>query len=167
LRRRYWRAQCEDIEVKCVRKLAVFLLLGLAFMATPGGRSHAKSLPSAKTHAVRVVYHLDFDSKRTMTALHQVKNQLTDDPTARVVVVAIGESVPFMTRGSKTAGGYPFELMVEDLQEMGVRFEACGNTMTTLKIKSSQLDDGIVVVASGMAELARRQSRDGYAYIKP
>jgi intracellular sulfur oxidation DsrE/DsrF family protein len=57
--------------------------------------------------------------------------------------------------------------MVEDLQSKGVRFEACGNTMATLKIKPEQLDDGIVVVPSGMAELARLQAREGYVYIKP
>ncbi|MCW8807080.1 MAG: DsrE family protein [Rhodanobacter sp.] len=150
-----------------MRRLAVFLLLGLGAILMPGAGLHAGEAHPGEAAPVRVVYHLDADSKGTTTALHQIKNQLTADPTAQIVVVAIGESVPFMTRSSNTAGGYPFALMVEDLQQSGVHFEACGNTMTTLKIQRNQLDDGIVVVPSGMAELARRQSREGYAYIKP
>ena len=70
-------------------------------------------------------------------------------------------------KGAETAGGYPFELMVSDLQDRGVRFEACANTMATLKIKPSQLDDGVHVVPSGMAEIARLQAREGYVYIRP
>jgi intracellular sulfur oxidation DsrE/DsrF family protein len=166
LRNRHLHAQWLSGEVMSVRRLAAFLLLGLGATLAPGAGLHAENAHPGEA-AVRVVYHLDTGDKGTTTALHQIRNQLTADSTARIVVVAIGESVPFMTRNSKTAGGYPYALMVEDLQQSGVVFEACGNTMATLKIQAGQLDDGIVVVPSGMAELARLQSREGYAYIKP
>ncbi|MGN6237398.1 DsrE family protein [Dyella sp.] len=148
-------------------KLALTLLLGLCAACAPAASARAAETASTQSAPMRVVFHLDTDSKGTVTALHQVRNLLTADPTAKIVVVAVGESVRFLVRGSKTEGGYPFALMIEDLQQSGVRFEACNNTMTTLKISKNQLDDDIGVVPSGLAEVARLQSREGYAYIKP
>jgi intracellular sulfur oxidation DsrE/DsrF family protein len=150
-----------------MHKITLTLLLGLCAACAPAAASRAAETASTQSAPVRVVFHLDTDSKGTVTALHQVRNLLTADPTAKIVVVAVGESVRFLVRGSKTEGGYPFALMIEDLQQSGVRFEACNNTMTTLKITKNQLDDDIDVVPSGLAEVARLQSREGYAYIKP
>lgn len=116
---------------------------------------------------VRVVYHLDADREATTTALHQIKNHMIAAPGTEIVAVALGSSVRFMVQDAETAGGYPFKLMVSDLQERGVRFEACANTMAALHIKESQLDDGIQVVPSGMAEIARLQSREGFVYLHP
>lgn len=150
-----------------MRKHALTLLFVLGAMFAPGAAVSAAQATAGPPQPVRVVYHIDADSKGTTTALHQVRNQLQADPTAKVIIVAIGPSVRFLVKGSLTEGGYPFALMIEDLQQSGVRVEACGTTMTTLKIKPDVLDDGIVVVPSGMAELARLQSREHYAYIKP
>ncbi len=146
---------------------ALTLLFVLGAMLVSEVAVCAAPATTATAEPVRVVYHLDADSKGTTTALHQVRNQLQADPTAKVIIVAIGTSVRFLVKGTLTEGGYPFALMIEDLQQSGVRVEACGNTMTTLKIKRDALDDGIVVVPSGMDELARLQSRDHYADINP
>ena len=70
-------------------------------------------------------------------------------------------------KGAKTEGGYPYSLMISDLLDRGIRIEACHNTMLTLHIKASQLDPGIHVVPSGMAEIARLEAREGYVYIRP
>ena len=148
-------------------KMTLILLLGLCATCVPAGSARAAETASTQSAPMRVVFHLDTDNKGTVTALHQVRNLLTAEPTAKIVVVAVGESVRFLVKGSKTEGGYPFALMIEDLQQSGVRFEACNNTMTSLKISKSQLDDDIDVVPSGLAEVARLQSREGYAYIKP
>lgn len=150
-----------------MRNLAMALLVALATTFVPCSSALAADGAHAKATPIRVVYHLDTDRKGTTTALHQANNLLAADPTAKIVIVAIGPSVRFLVKGSNTAGGYPFSLMIQNLQDKGIRVEACGNTMTTLKIKPEQLDDGIVVVPSGMAELARLQAREGYVYIKP
>ena len=150
-----------------MHKITLTLLLGLCALCAPAASIRAAETASAQSVPMRVAFHLDTDNKGTVTALHQVKNVLAADPTAKIVVVVVGTSVRFLVKGSTTEGGYPFGLMIEDLQQSGVRFEACNNTMTTLKITKNQLDDGIDVVPSGLAELARLQSREGYAYIKP
>jgi len=141
-----------------------FLFLGLVALLLSVSL-HAAGIRHAAP--IKVVYHLDLDSKGTTTALHQVKNQLAAAPDTRIVVVALGSSVRYLVKDAKTEGGYPFALMISDLQDRGVRFEACANTMATLGIKASQLDEGIHVVPSGMAEIARLQAREGYVYIRP
>ena len=128
------------------------------------------SLPlarAAQPDGVHVVYHLDAGVAQATSALRNIRNQLEVDPEAGIVVVGIADGVDFMLRESKTKGGYPFALMIEELQAKGVRFEACGNTLSTRKIDEKRLIEGVVLVRSGMAELSRLQSQDGYAYIKP
>jgi len=141
-----------------------FLLLGLVALLGSVSVLASGHTPEAP---IKVVYHLDLDREGTTTALHQAKNQLAAAPNTRIVVVVLGSSMHYMVKGAKTAGGYPFGLMISDLQDRGVRFEACANTMATLKIKPSQLDAGIHVVPSGMAEIARLEAREGYVYIRP
>lgn len=140
------------------------LLVGLLALMT-GVAAHASG--PAKQPPIKVVYHLDLDRAGTTTALHQVKNQLAAEPNSKIVVVALGKSVRYLVKGAKTEGEYPFALMISDLQGRGVRIEACHTTMKSLHIKASQLDPGIHVVPSGMAEIARLEAREGYVYIRP
>jgi intracellular sulfur oxidation DsrE/DsrF family protein len=55
---------------------------------------------------------------------------------------------------------------VVDLQERGVVFKQCSNTITGTEIDESDLVDGVELVSSGVGELTRLQA-DGYAYITP
>jgi intracellular sulfur oxidation DsrE/DsrF family protein len=116
---------------------------------------------------VRVVYHFDRDLNQVLQGLKNIQNHLAADPTARIVVVANGKAVASLKQGTETAGGYPLDVMIEELQARGVRFEVCGNTLKALSIDPKDLIEGLSVVPSGVAELARLQSREGYAYIKP
>jgi len=137
-----------------------------------GTLSGAAACASAPRHAeapapVRVVYHVDAGIGQATEALRNIRNQLEADPDTRIVVVAIGKGVDFLVGGAMTDGGYPFDLSIQELQAQGVRFEACGNTLRTRGIDPKQLAEGVVVVPAGMAEIARLEAREGYAYIKP
>ena len=55
---------------------------------------------------------------------------------------------------------------VEALMTYDVEFIACRNTMRTLRIKDSDLLDGVEIVTAGIVELIERQLR-GYTYIRP
>ncbi|SDM80644.1 hypothetical protein SAMN04487949_2652 [Halogranum gelatinilyticum] len=55
---------------------------------------------------------------------------------------------------------------VEELQERGVVFKQCANTLVGTDIDESNLVDGVELVSSGVGELTRLQDA-GYAYIKP
>lgn len=121
----------------------------------------------APAEPVRVVYHVDRDLEQILMGLKNINNHLAADPTAQIVVVANGKGVASLRHGTQTAGGYPLDLMIEELETRGVRFEVCGNTLKALSIEPKDLIDGLTVVPSGVAEIARLQFRDGYAYIKP
>jgi uncharacterized protein len=139
---------------------AVLLLLVATSAMSPLARA-------SQADPMRAVYHVDAGTTQATAALRNIGNQLEEAPGTAIVVVGIGDGVDFMFRESKTKGGYPFELMIQELQEKGVRFEACGNTLKTRKIDAKRLVDGVIVVGSGMAELTRLQVQEGYAYIKP
>lgn len=59
-----------------------------------------------------------------------------------------------------------FAPRVDALQQYGVEFVACGNTMRTKNIQPSELIDGVEIVSAGIAEIIER-SAEGAVYIHP
>jgi intracellular sulfur oxidation DsrE/DsrF family protein len=57
-------------------------------------------------------------------------------------------------------------LRVRALQQYGVEFVACGNTMDTKKIPDSALVEDVEVVSAGIAEVIER-AHEGAFYIQP
>lgn len=55
---------------------------------------------------------------------------------------------------------------VKSLMQYDVKFVACGNTMQTKKINSSQLIEGSEIVTAGIVEIAERV-KSGWIYIRP
>ena len=55
---------------------------------------------------------------------------------------------------------------VDALMQIDVEFIACGNTMTTYKVKKKDLVEGSIVVTAGVVELLERV-KSGWTYIKP
>lgn len=55
---------------------------------------------------------------------------------------------------------------VKALMQYDVKFVACGNTMETKKIKSSELIEGSEIVTAGIVELIER-IKSGSTYIRP
>jgi intracellular sulfur oxidation DsrE/DsrF family protein len=119
------------------------------------------------TDPVKAVYQIDGGDDQALRALRNIRNHRDADPTARIIVVALGAGVDFLLSGEKDAGGYPFELIVQDLIEQGVKFEVCVNTLDSRHLAKSLFIEGITFVPSGFAELARLQAKEGFAYLKP
>ncbi len=139
------------------------ILSGLLLITLPSsGKDIARVQPP-----VRAAYQIDGGDEQALRALRNIRNHLRVDPTAKITVVALGAGVDFLLKDEKDAGGYPFELIVDDLREGGVRFEVCLNTLDTRKIDKTRLIDGIYFVESGFAELAELQFRQGFAYLRP
>ena len=139
--------------------MLALLCVGLAFADT--SRVHKGTNP------VKAVYQIDGGDEQALRALRNIRNHREADPTARIVVVALGAGVDFLLNGEKDAGGYPFELIVQDLIEHGVKFEVCVNTLDSRHLEQSRFIEGISFVPSGFAELARLQAKEGFAYLKP
>jgi intracellular sulfur oxidation DsrE/DsrF family protein len=115
---------------------------------------------------VKVVYHVP-DDQNAMLAMMNVSNHLASDPNAKIVVVALSRGVKAFVFGAQDATGRPYADWVDQLTARGVEFRMCQNTMSALKIQKSDLVDKVQIVPSGVAEIARLQAREGYAYIRP
>ena len=135
-------------------------LIGLGGCASVDG-------PTAKsTSPIKTVYHIN-DSTLAGVAMNNVKNHLGADPTAKIVIVTHGKGIDFMLDGAVDAKGNPFNINVEELQAKGVEFRVCNNTLVGRKIDPKTVLPGAKIVPSGVAELGKLQSDQGYVYIKP
>jgi intracellular sulfur oxidation DsrE/DsrF family protein len=116
--------------------------------------------------AVKTVYHLSDEQSATL-AMFNISNHLTADPGAKIVLVALSRGVKVLTFGAQDATGRPFAEWVDQLSAKGVEFRICQNSMNAYKLTREDLVDKVQIVPSGVAEIARLQNREGYAYIRP
>lgn len=133
-----------------------FLALLLAFCAS-----------FANAQDVKVVYHITTGIDTASLALYNIKNHLDADPKVKIVVVTNGSGVEFLVQDAKDGKGREFSSAVSTLAERGVEFRVCNNTLTDLKIPAGKLLMETVIVPSGVAEAARLQAKERFAYIKP
>jgi hypothetical protein len=116
---------------------------------------------------VKVVYHMNEDVARAPQAIRNIRNHLTADPKAKIVVVSHAAGINFLLKDAKDANGNPFEVAVQDLSSKGVEFRVCEFTLQSRKLDRSALIEDVKYVPSGVAEVSRLQVREGYAYLKP
>src|SRR2546421_75919 len=115
----------------------------------------------------KVVYHLSAGLEQASDGLRNIRNHLEVNPKARIVVVAHARGVDYLMKGAKDPNGNKYQDIVEDLRNQGVRFDICEITLRNRSLKREQFIEEVSYVASGVAEIARLQQREGYAYIRP
>jgi len=115
----------------------------------------------------KVVYHLNSGLEQATNGLRNVRNHLEVNPQAKIVVVAHAQGVDFMMKDVKDKNGNPYQVIVEDLKNQGIRFDVCEITLRNRKLKKDQFIEEASYVPSGVAEIARLQQREGYAYLRP
>jgi hypothetical protein len=135
---------------------ATAIVAGLAGVAT------ASQEPPIKT-----VYHLTTGLEEAQRAMGNIRNHLNADPKAKIVVVGNGNGIEFMLDGAKDKNGNPFDATIQDLKGKGVEFRLCNNTLVTRKIDKSKVVPEVTIVESGVAEAAKLQIREGFAYLRP
>jgi len=116
---------------------------------------------------VKVVYHITTDIDTAAAALYNVANHLNADPKAKIVVVTNGPGIDFLIQDAKDSRGREFSSTVSTLAERGVEFRVCNNTLTSRNISPDKLLMETKIVPSGVAEAAKLQFKEGFAYIKP
>ena len=116
---------------------------------------------------VKAVYHLTAGVQEAARAMRNIRNHLDADPSAKIVVVANGAGIDFLLEGAKFASGSPFTGPIGELANRGVEFRVCENTLKTREISPDKVAMEATVVPSGVAEAARLQARERFAYIKP
>ena len=70
-------------------------------------------------------------------------------------------------KDARDKNGNPDEIPVQALKERGVIFEVCEITLRSRKLKREQFIEEATFVRSGVAEITKKQQREGYAYLKP
>jgi len=116
---------------------------------------------------IKVVYHLSEGVPQASRAIGNIRNHLAADPTAKIVVVSHGLGIDFLLDGATNQLDQPFAGSVSDLANKGVEFRVCNNTLVSRKIAADKLVMEAKIVPSGVAEVARLQSREGFVYLKP
>jgi hypothetical protein len=134
-------------------------MMCLAFLLAGAAPGHAAD-------PIKVVYHLPDDRAATL-AMNNIENHLTAAPDTKIVLVALSTGVRAFVFGAQDAGGRPYAEWVDRLTAKGVEFRICRNSMNALKLKDADLLDKLAIVPSGVAEIARLQATEGYAYIRP
>ena len=125
------------------------------------------SMGLAHAQPLKVVYHITTGIETASAALGNVRNHLNADPDVKIVVVTNGPGIDFMISDAKDSHGRQFSGTVGELANRGVEFRVCNNTLQTRKLTAANLLLEAQIVPSGVAEAARLQGREGYAYIKP
>ena len=142
-----------------MRKATLWLA---AIVAIWAGLAHA-----AAGDPVKVVYHVNQNIEQGTAAIRNIRNHLSVDPKAKIVVVTHAGGIDFLLKDAKDKNGNPFEVSVQDLVSKGVEFRVCNFTLQSRHIDAKQVIEEAQIVPSGVAEVSRLQSQEGYAYLKP
>ncbi|MGZ5042055.1 MAG: DsrE family protein [Usitatibacter sp.] len=133
---------------------AFFAALALDAAAVPGD-------------PVKVVYHVNEGNEQASAAIRNIRNHLSVDPKAKIVVVTHAAGINFLLKDAQDKNGNPYEVAVQDLVSKGVDFRVCNLTLQSRHIDPKQVIEEAKIVPSGVAEVSRLQAQEGYAYLKP
>jgi intracellular sulfur oxidation DsrE/DsrF family protein len=107
------------------------------------------------------VFHVpEGDRQYGWRALRNVEHFLEDDRSADVAVVFNGGGIEHLRQDA------PARDRVSGLLDRGVELCLCANTIDSKDYDRESFPEGVTVVDSGVAELARRQG-EGWAYVRP
>ena len=127
-------------------------LLALALLAIVPGAAVAQN---------RVVFQLnDEDSRKWHTVLANINNVQEELGKVEVAVVVIGPALGMLKADALTAN------KVQDAMSAGVRFVACGNSMSAMKLEKDDMIDKIDYARAGYVEIMRLQQQ-GWTYLRP
>ena len=115
----------------------------------------------------RVVYHFDNTEVQGLKGLRNIRNHLDHDPQARIAVVAHADGVDFLLEGKKDRHGNDYAPLVKALRARGVSFEVCDITLRSRNLDRDQFLPETEFTPSGVVRMARLQTQEGAAYIKP
>ncbi|MEN9771880.1 MAG: hypothetical protein RJA58_523 [Pseudomonadota bacterium] len=116
---------------------------------------------------VKTVYHMSEGIPQASRGLNNIRNHLSADPSAKIVVVAHGLGIDFLIAGAANQMEQPFAGAIADLANRGVEFRVCNNTLVSRKIDASKMAMEAKIIPSGVAEVANLQAREGFVYLRP
>jgi len=133
-------------------------LFALALLAVGGAALGADKLD--------VVYHVSEEGKVGF-ALNNIQNHINGIGGPENINVVLVLHGPAVKRFSDIEAVDKVRTTVAKLQEQGVTFEACANTLDALGLEPDELLDGFVIAERGGVTRIAELQTDGYAYIRP
>ena len=153
--------------LKLLKNLAL-LTTAMGFVALSGCASTQKTAAvSGSVAPDKVIYHLNQGNEQASDALRNINNHLEVNPAAKIVVVTHSKGVDFLMNDAVDKNGNPYNVPVEALKAKGVKFDVCEITLRSRKLDKKQFIPEVTYVPSGVAEVAKLQSREGFVYVKP
>ena len=140
------------------RVLAIVLVLFSAVAAASGSKT---------ADANQVIYHINGGLEQATDGLRNIRNHLAVDPGVKIVVVTHYKGIDFLLEGARDKNGNPYDAAVDDLSMKGVEFRVCEFTLKGRNIDKGRVHPEAKIVPSGVAEIGRLQSQEGFAYLKP
>lgn len=138
-----------------LRSATLVLLLGMAYV-----------LPVDAGEKSKVVYHVA-DAEKVMFALGNMRNHIKGvggPDNVELVLVVHG---PGLKAFHDIQATEKLKERVASLQQDGVQFNACGNTMRAQAVETDELIPGFIRVdQGGVVRIAELQAQ-GYLYIRP
>ncbi len=143
------------------RRFAILALMGVLMLTAAVVRAADAVAARAATAQHRTVFQVnEDDSRKWNTVLANINNVQEELGRVEVAVVVIGPALGMLKADALTAN------KVQDAMSAGVRFVACGNSMTALKLTKDDMIDGIAYAKAGYVEIMRLQQQ-GWTYIRP
>lgn len=151
-----------NIPVKAIF-LSVLLSLTMAAGAIAQDKPAAVNSAQISTQPdiPRIVYDMSVADTAMYTGLMRQLNNVTRGwPGVQIEVVVHGKALNLLL---KDKSGKSTD--IKALQEKGVVFAACENTMRMQKVSAEQLLPGVITVPMGIGEIVTKQ-QEGWSYIK-
>lgn len=140
---------------------------GMMLLLLAGNVLAAEEARKAVVGPDKMIYHINDTGEQATRAMQYINNHLEVNPKAQIVVVTHAAGVDFLLQGAKTPNGNLYSTPLEVLSLQGVRFEICDITLRERQLTRKQFVPEATFVPSGVAEIARLQQREGYAYLRP
>ncbi len=139
------------------------ILFALAMVAAGGAASAAEPARAGGVTGApaRIVFQVnDEDSRKWHTLLANINNVQEELGKVEVAVVVIGPALGMLKADALTAN------KVQDAMAAGVRFVACGNSMSAMKLDKDDMIDKIDYAKAGYVEIMRLQQQ-GWTSLRP
>jgi intracellular sulfur oxidation DsrE/DsrF family protein len=133
--------------------------------ATQPGSIHPVTTLEIPVAQEKVVYHVN-DSTVARIAMRNIDNHLSAAGDVKIVVVTHGKGIDFLLNDAKDDKG-AYAPQVAGLKDKGVEFRVCRNTLKGRNLTDEAVIMEAQVVPSGVAEIGKLQSREGFVYLKP
>lgn len=113
-----------------------------------------------------VVYHVS-DEDKVVFVLNNIQNHINGVGGPEKINVVLVSHGPAVKRFNDIEAVNRVRENVAKLQEQGVTFEACANTLTALKLEPDELLAGFVIAEKGGVTRITELQSEGYAYLRP